>query len=190
MTASIRVRQRLPATRRRGLRAGSAQLLVAAGLVAWLLVGCSGSVATGDTEPTSAQADASNTTGQAATTSAASGPAVDATGSDAATDPAAQAHPDVVGVVVTPTDDTWTIAATIASPYDTPQRYADAFRVLAPDGTVLGVRELAHDHAAEQPFTRSLSDVEIPADATTVTVEGRDLANGWGGATLTVDVPR
>ncbi len=42
--------------------------------------------------------------------------------------------------------------------------------------------------ATEQPFTRSLSGVEIPADVTTVTVEGRDLVNGWGGGTQTVTV--
>lgn len=80
--------------------------------------------------------------------------------------------------------------ATISSPYDSPDRYADAFRVLAPDGTVLGVRELLHDHANEQPFTRSLDDVRIPDDVDRVTVEGRDLANGWGGDTVTVTVPR
>ncbi len=101
-----------------------------------------------------------------------------------------QAHPDVLDVELTATGDTWEVAATISSPYDTPDRYADAFRVLAPDGTVLGVRELLHDHAAEQPFTRNLGDVTIPADVTEVTVEGRDLANGWGGTTATVAVPR
>lgn len=70
------------------------------------------------------------------------------------------------------------MSATISPPYDSPDRYADAFRVLAPDGTVLGVRELLHDHANEQPFTRSLDDVEIPDDVDRVTVEGRDLGRG------------
>ena len=52
------------------------------------------------------------------------------------------------------------------------------------------MRELTHDHAAEQPFTRSLTDVVIPPDVTEVTVEGRDLVNGWGGGTSTVTIER
>lgn len=70
-----------------------------------------------------------------------------------------------------------------------PQRYADGWRVIAPDGTVLGEHTLLHDHAAEQPFTRTQSGVAIPTDVLTVTIEGRDLVNGYGGTTLTVDVP-
>ena len=95
--------------------------------------------------------------------------------------------PDVLAVTPAESDDgSWTFDVTISSPYDTPQRYADAWRVLAPDGTQLGIRELLHDHAGEQPFTRSLSGVMIPTDITEVTVEGRDQLNGWGGATVTL----
>lgn len=103
---------------------------------------------------------------------------------------AAQRHPDVVGVDVTADGaDSYTFSVTISSPYDSPERYADAWRVVAPDGTVLGVRELSHDHATEQPFTRTLDGVEVPEGVDTVTVEGRDLANGWGGATVEVQLP-
>ena len=84
---------------------------------------------------------------------------------------------------------TYRFDVTISSPYDSPERYADAWRVRGPDGTVYGVRELLHDHAAEQPFTRSLSGVEIPEDVDTVVVEGRDLQYGWGGETVGVDLP-
>ena len=65
--------------------------------------------------------------------------------------------------------DTWTISATLSSPYDTPERYADAWRVVGPDGTVYGERILVHDHAGEQPFTRSESGIAIPAG---VTIDG------------------
>lgn len=54
---------------------------------------------------------------------------------------------------------------------------------------VYGIRDLLHDHADEQPFTRSLGGVEIPEDTGTVVVEARDLVNGWGGATMVVDLP-
>lgn len=103
---------------------------------------------------------------------------------------AGQMFPDVIGGEITAEDGgTWTVRATISSPYDTPERYADAWRVLDPEGTVLGVRELAHDHASEQPFTRALAGVNIPPGITTLTIEGRDRANGWGGATFDLDVP-
>lgn len=102
-----------------------------------------------------------------------------------------QRFPDVVGAEATiDADGTWTFAVTLSSPYDTPERYADAWRVTAPDGTVLGERVLLHDHADEQPFTRSLGGVEIDAAVTTVTIEGRDQRYGYGGDTLTIDLDR
>ncbi len=85
-------------------------------------------------------------------------------------------------------DDTFTFAVTISSPYDTPERYADGWRLVGSDGTVYGVRLLTHPHGDEQPFTRSLSGIEIPDDVSTVIVEGRDLLNGWGGTSLETTV--
>lgn len=54
----------------------------------------------------------------------------------------------------------------------------------AVDGTALAIRELLHDHAAEQPFTRSLSGIAIDRGIATVTIEGRDRVVGWGGETF------
>ncbi len=78
---------------------------------------------------------------------------------------------------------------TVSSPYDTPARYADAFRVRNRDGTVYGERILLHDHQTEQPFTRDLTGVAIPAGVSGVVVEGRDQKSGWGGKTLDVVLP-
>lgn len=101
-----------------------------------------------------------------------------------------QLFPDVLDVMLArESDGTYTVSATVSSPYDSAARYADAWRVLGPDGSVLGIRELLHDHAGEQPFTRSLGSVEIPDNIVEVTVEGRDQVSGWGGATVTVPVP-
>ncbi|MDJ0767893.1 MAG: hypothetical protein QNJ12_03835 [Ilumatobacter sp.] len=101
-------------------------------------------------------------------------------------------YPDVLAADATfdADSETWTFSATLSSPYDTPERYADAWRVVGPDDAVYGVRELTHDHAAEQPFTRFLSGVEIPDDVTEVTIEGRDQANGYGGLTVTIPLSR
>lgn len=93
--------------------------------------------------------------------------------------------PDVVDAAATSSGDgTWDFSATISSPYDSPDRYADAWRIEGPDGSVLGVRELLHDHASEQPFTRSLTGVAVDASIEVVTIEGRDQVNGWGGQTF------
>ena len=67
--------------------------------------------------------------------------------------------------------------------------YADAWDVVAPDGTVLGTRTLLHPHENEQPFTRSLSGVEIPAGVTEVTVRAHDNVDGYGGAEMVVTLP-
>ncbi len=100
-------------------------------------------------------------------------------------------HPDVIGAEATlDADGTWTVSATVSSPYDSPQRYADAWRVLDADGNQLAERILTHDHAGEQPFTRSLSGVSIPEDVDRIIIEGRDQQSGYGGDTAEVVLER
>lgn len=103
----------------------------------------------------------------------------------------AQKFPDVVAVkVVQRSAGVFDFDVTISSPYDTPSRYADGFRVMGEDGrTVHGVRPLGHDHASEQPFTRDLYGVKLPAGVRKVLVQGRDQQHGWGGGTRLVDLP-
>ncbi len=102
-----------------------------------------------------------------------------------------QKFPDVVKVEASPEDGgTFAFDVTMSSPYDSPDRYADGWRVVGPDGEVYGEMTLTHDHASEQPFTRTQSGVEIPDGVATVTVEGRDQENGYGGGTQTVDLPQ
>lgn len=102
----------------------------------------------------------------------------------------AERFPDVIAVELRPVGDrVFDVAVTISSPYDTPQRYADGWRVLDPEGNVLGTHTLLHDHANEQPFTRVQRGLRVPDGIDEVTVEGRDQANGYGGQALTVAVP-
>lgn len=98
-------------------------------------------------------------------------------------------YPDVIGVEISRGAYSYGFDVTISSPYDTAERYADAFRVVGDDGAVYGVRELLHDHANEQPFTRSLGGVEIPDTVQSVTIEARDQVYGWGGLSVTVQLP-
>ncbi|MFK8024031.1 MAG: hypothetical protein AB8G26_08725 [Ilumatobacter sp.] len=111
---------------------------------------------------------------------------------DASEDPISEddMFPDVIDATARESDGAWTISATLSSPYDTPERYADAWRVVGPDGAVYGERILTHDHANEQPFTRSQSGIAIPADVSAVMIEGRDLEFGWGGDTFELVLPR
>lgn len=98
--------------------------------------------------------------------------------------------PDVLDAKLTPAGNDFRVVVTMSSPYDTPERYADGWRVLTPGGDVLAEHVLHHDHQHEQPFTRSRGPFTIPDDADEVVVEGRDSANGYGGDTVTVAVPR
>lgn len=107
-----------------------------------------------------------------------------------ATDVSSQKHPDVIAAKVQPRGaNTFDFDVTVSSPYDTPQRYADAFRVMHKNGTVYGQRVLLHDHATEQPFTRDLYGVNVPAGVRSVVVQARDLKNGWGGRTVELTLP-
>lgn len=103
---------------------------------------------------------------------------------------AEQRYPDILAATLHPSAPaTFQVDVTISSPYDTPQRYADGWRVLTPDGVELGSHTLLHDHAAEQPFTWTQRDLAIPDDIERVIVEGRDLVHGYGGAAVEVAVP-
>lgn len=102
----------------------------------------------------------------------------------------AEMFPDVTKVDVSGSRGSLSFAVTMTSPYDTAERYADSMRVRSVDGDkVYGERKLDHDHATEQPFTRSIDDVKIPDGVTEVVVEGHDQVSGWGGMTQTVSIP-
>jgi len=101
-----------------------------------------------------------------------------------------QRYPDVVSVEVRAAGHgVFDFDVTVSSPYDTPRRYADGFRVSAPDGTVLGVRKLWHDHQGEQPFTRDLYGVRVPAGIDKVFVQARDQKYGYGGKRVETALP-
>ncbi len=116
--------------------------------------------------------------------------AVTSASTDTGPDTGEADHPAVLAAELSrESDETWTLDVTISSEYDSAARYADGWRVLTPEGDVLGEQELTHDHAAEQPFTRTQTGLEIPESVPTVTIEGHDTENGYGGETLEIDVP-
>jgi len=107
-----------------------------------------------------------------------------------AADNTVQQYPDVISVKVR--HDTGVIFdfdVTVSSPYDTPQRYADAFRVTDKNGRIFGEKKLIHDHEDEQPFMRDLYGVIIPQGVRTVVVQARDQKYGYGGGMVEVTLP-
>lgn len=105
--------------------------------------------------------------------------------------PAAGAAPaDVVAAAALPeAGGTFRFDVTVRSQETGWDKYADRWEVLAPDGTLLGARDLAHPHVDEQPFTRSLGGVAVPAGIAAVRIRARDSVEGWGGAELEVALP-
>jgi hypothetical protein len=96
---------------------------------------------------------------------------------------------DVVDATVERSGDRFVVTATVRSADTGWDRYADAWEVRSMDGEVLGTRILAHPHVEEQPFTRSLTDVEIPEAEAAVEIAARDSVVGFCGTTVTVAIP-
>lgn len=119
------------------------------------------------------------------------GPDGGGTGSGAATmEQVAAGCADVVAVdVEADGEETFSFSVTVSSADTGWEKYADAWEVRAPDGTVLGVRQLAHPHVDEQPFTRSLSAVPVPSRVDRVVIAARDSVVGFCGETATVRLP-
>ncbi len=98
---------------------------------------------------------------------------------------------DVVGVkIIKEGTGTYRFDVTVRHDDTGWKHYANAWDVVAPDGTVLGTRTLAHPHENEQPFTRSLAGVRIPDGIAEVTVRAHDSVHELGGAEMRVEVPR
>ena len=96
---------------------------------------------------------------------------------------------DVVGVEVSGSGGTYAFSVTLRHADEGWDHYANVWEVLGKDGTVYGTRVLHHPHVDEQPFTRSLSGVKIPAGIAEVVIRGGDSVHGTGGVEMTVALP-
>jgi hypothetical protein len=85
---------------------------------------------------------------------------------------------------------TYSFAVTVRHADQGEQHYADRWEVVAPNGAVLATRALQHPHVREQPFTRGLAGVKIPAGIRRVKIRAHDKVHGDGGKEVTVDLPR
>jgi len=92
----------------------------------------------------------------------------------------------VVAVEVSGDAAGYVFSVTVASTETGWDKYADLWTVAGLDGTVHGERVLAHPHVEEQPFTRSLGGVSLPAGTTEVVIAARDSVLGFCGDTMIV----
>ena len=102
--------------------------------------------------------------------------------------PAAAETPSVTAARAEADATGWRIDVTLAHPDTGWDHYADAWQVETPEGEVLGIRELAHPHVDEQPFTRSLSGVEVPEGLTSVAIRARCNVDGWSETVFILDL--
>ncbi len=99
--------------------------------------------------------------------------------------PALAESPVVEAVKAVQSGDSWTISVTLSHPDTGWDHYADGWEVFDLNGNSLGLRVLVHPHVNEQPFTRSLSGVVIPAEIKQILIKSRDNIDGWGESTFT-----
>lgn len=99
------------------------------------------------------------------------------------------ADPAIVdNVEASKSGNTWRFNVSILHPDSGWDHYADGWKIVAPDGTVLGERPLAHPHENEQPFTRSLSGVKIPAGIDHVFIHSNCSVDGQTAAPARVNL--
>jgi len=104
--------------------------------------------------------------------------------------PALADDPQIVAAQAVQRLGTWQFSVTLRHPDSGWNHYADGWQVLAPDGKTLGLRKLVHPHETEQPFTRSLSGVVVPAGVEHVFIQAHCLVDGWAQARVRVDLTR
>ncbi|NSX53880.1 hypothetical protein [Parasulfitobacter algicola] len=93
--------------------------------------------------------------------------------------PALAEDPTIDSVKAVQTGSGWRFDVTISHPDTGWDHYADGWDVRTTDGTSLGLRVLHHPHVNEQPFTRSISGIDIPAGIDRVMIYSRCNETGW-----------
>jgi hypothetical protein len=111
------------------------------------------------------------------------------TGGDESVAPATEGCAHVIDATISSTAAGYTISATVSSADTGWDKYADAWEVRDEQGLVLGERVLAHPHETEQPFTRSLTGVQIAEEVGELTIAARDSVLGFCGEVFVVEVP-
>ncbi len=95
----------------------------------------------------------------------------------------------ILDVMASRTDAGWRFVVTVEHGDTGWDDYANGWEIRAEDGTVFGTRTLFHPHVDEQPFTRSLGNVEIPEGTETVEIFVSESLGGYGEAAYVKTLP-
>lgn len=97
---------------------------------------------------------------------------------------------DVLKVKVTKVaKNTYDFSVTVRHKDEGWKHYANKWEIVTLKGIILATRVLHHPHIHEQPFTRSLNGVKLPARVKTVKVRAKDIKHGDGGKEIIVKLP-
>lgn len=97
---------------------------------------------------------------------------------------------DIMGVSVHKTgDDLYDFNVTVFHKDSGWKHYANKWDILDSNRKVLATRILYHPHVNEQPFTRTISNVEIHKLIKSVTVRAYDSVHEYGGKEMAVTLP-
>lgn len=97
---------------------------------------------------------------------------------------------EIVKVLLTKHTGTWRADVTLKHADTGWKHYADAWRIVDDKGNEIGKRTLYHPHVNEQPFTRSLSNIQISNDKKIIFVEAHDLNRGWMSNKVKIDMTK
>lgn len=103
-------------------------------------------------------------------------------------EPTLAGEADVIAVDVSRVNGKFDFSVTVEHADEGWDHYANKWEVVGEDGTVYATRVLAHPHVGEQPFTRSLSGVELPDGVRKVIVRAGDSVHELGGLEMGVKI--
>ena len=83
----------------------------------------------------------------------------------------------------------WTIDVGLLHADSGWEHYANIWRVVDEQGSVLAERVLLHPHENEQPFVRGVDSVAIPPNSI-LYIEAHDLLHGWAEKRLEIDLAK
>ena len=85
-------------------------------------------------------------------------------------------------------NENWCFGVTIRHNDEGWEHFSDGWEVSDVKGNQLAFRKLHHPHVNEQPFTRSLCNVNIPIKTSQVIVRAKCNKHGFGGKPIVVTV--
>jgi len=85
-------------------------------------------------------------------------------------------------------DGIFTFNVTVQHAEEGLNHYADHWLILDKDEQLIAARKLMHPHVKEQPFTRSLSYIQIPDEVTEVIIRAHCSVDNYSGESVVLKI--